>query len=75
MFCIDCHYGYSLLGEAPSKINRNVFYELVGESIYYPGCYLMRAVDKSASPQYVIVQKRNIYEIASISLDKEEAFS
>lgn len=75
MFCIDCHYGYSLLGEAPPKINRNAFYELICESIYYPGCCLMRSVDRSVCPQYVIVHKRNIYEIASISFDKDEAFS
>lgn len=40
-----CQYGYSLLGEKPSRIDNTVEYIVTGESIYLPHCVIIRRVD------------------------------
>lgn len=41
-FKTSCQYGYSLLGEKPSPINNTVEYVIIGESIYFPQCVIIR---------------------------------
>lgn len=40
-----CQYGYSLLGEKPSRIDNTMEYIVVGESIYFSHCVIIRRKD------------------------------
>ena len=40
-----CQYGYSLLGEKPSRIDNTVEYIVIGKSIYLPHCVIIQRVD------------------------------
>lgn len=40
-----CEYGYSLFGEKPSRIDNTAEYIVVGESIYFPHCVIIKRRD------------------------------
>ena len=74
MFRITCQFGYSLIGERPCKIQKASPYLLIGESVYFPECYLMESAG-STCPERVIVPKASVQEISEIKFDKEAASS
>ena len=41
LYCIRCRTGYAVLGEAPPKMDETAMYRLLGESIYYPHCFVV----------------------------------
>lgn len=58
-----CQYGYSLLGEKPCLIDNSVEYIIVGESIYFPHCVIIRPKDSCLSNEKKrwIVPKSSLY--------------
>lgn len=58
-----CQYGYSLLGEKPSPIDNTVEYVVIGESIYFPNCVIIRQKDRNSSSneKQWIVPKSSLY--------------
>lgn len=58
-----CQYGYSLLGEKPSRIDNAVEYIVIGESIYFSHCVIIRRKDScsfNGKTQW-IVPKNSLY--------------
>ena len=74
MYYIKCNRGYSLLGECATPISRDEVYDIVGESIYFPGTYLMECINLKAKHR-VIVPKDCVYEISSINFVSDAASS
>lgn len=58
-----CQYGYSLLGEKPPRIDNTVEYVVVGESIYFPHCVIIRRKDLRSfnGKKQWIVPKTSLY--------------
>ncbi len=42
---IKCAYGYSILGEAPPKLDPKAKYTIIEPSRFFPGCVIIRRVD------------------------------
>ena len=61
------------MGEVPYPITIGMLYSLIGESLYYPNCYLMESIEKN--PVRIIVPKDKIQEISSINLERDAASS
>lgn len=74
MYYIKCHRGYSLFGECAIPISKDEVYDIVGESIYFPGTYLMECLNPK-SKHRVIVPKDRVYEISSINFVSDAASS
>ena len=73
MYQITCKYAYSIMGECPAVVSNRAYYNLIGESLYYPGCFLMESV---AVPFIrIIVPKDKVQEISSIKFESEAASS
>ncbi len=58
-----CQYGYSLLGEKPSRIDNTVEYIVVSESIYLPHCVIIKRKDLCSfnGKKQWIVPKNSLY--------------
>lgn len=74
MYYIKCHRGYSLFGECAIPISKDDTYDIVGESIYFPGTYLMECLSRK-NKHRVIVPKDRVYEISSINFVSDAASS
>lgn len=74
MFYIKCQRGYSLLGECAIPISKNEVYGIIGESIYFPGTYLMECLNQE-SKHRVVVPQDCVYEISSINFVSDAASS
>lgn len=46
LYCIRCRTEYAILGEAPPKMDETAMYRLLGESIYYPHCFVVERYDR-----------------------------
>lgn len=58
-----CHYGYSILGEKPPKIDVDADYIIVCQSIYFPNCVIIKRKDSCSydgNTQW-IVPKSSMY--------------
>ena len=73
MYQITCKYAYSIFGECPTAISNSTYYNLIGESLYYSGCFLMESVSRPV--KRIIVPKDKVQEISSIKLESEAASS
>ena len=71
---ITCNFSYSILSQNPLPIRAGSIYEIVGKSVYYPHCFVMKESGKEIAP-FIIVPEDRVQEISSISLDSEDAFS
>lgn len=58
-----CQYGYSLLGEKPSRIDNTVEYIVISESIYFSHCVIIRRKDLCSfkGKKQWIVPKNSLY--------------
>lgn len=60
----NCQYGYALLlDEKPPRIDNTVEYVIIGESIYYPHCVIIRRKDSCSfnGKKRWIVPKDSLY--------------
>jgi hypothetical protein len=46
LYRIRCRTGYAILGETPPKMDETAMYRLLGESIYYPHCFVVERYDR-----------------------------
>ncbi len=74
MYYINCKRGYSLFGESAVPILKDEVYVVVGESIYFPGAYLMECISDK-NKHRVIVPKDRVYEISAINFVSDAASS
>lgn len=54
-----CQYGYALLGEKPPRIDNTVEYVIIGVSIYFPHCVIIRRRDSCSfdeKKQWIVPQ-------------------
>ena len=54
-----CQYGYALLGEEPPRIDNTVEYVIIGVSIYFPHCVIIRRRDScsfNGKKQWIVPQ-------------------
>ena len=58
-----CQYGYALLGEKPPRIDNTVEYVIIGVSIYFPHCVIIRRRDSCSfnGKKRWIVPKDSLY--------------
>ena len=58
-----CQYGYALQDEKPPRIDNTVEYVIIGESIYYPHCVIIRRKDSCSfnGKKRWIVPKDSLY--------------
>lgn len=58
-----CQYGYALLDEKPPRIDNTVEYVIIGESIYFPHCVIIRRKDSCSfnGKKQWIVPKNSLY--------------
>lgn len=58
-----CQYGYSLLGEKPPKIDNTIEYIIIGHSIYFPHCVIIKRKDSLSfdGVKRWIVPKNSMY--------------
>lgn len=63
IFKTRCQYGYSLLGEKPSRIDNTAEYIIVEDSIYFPHCVIIRRNDLRPfdEKKQWIVPKNSLY--------------
>lgn len=43
---VTCDRGYSILNEAPPKLDKNTLYLIIEKSIYYENCVLVKRADE-----------------------------
>lgn len=41
----NCKYGYSILNEKPHKLDTSADYTIIGESIYFSNCVIIKRID------------------------------
>lgn len=74
MYHIECKRGYSLLGESAVPIPKDEVYIIIGESIYFPGAYVMESINNK-NRHRIIVPKDRVYEISAINFVSDAASS
>jgi hypothetical protein len=48
LYYVTCKYGYSILGEAPHKLDTSCRYIVVDKSKYIDNCFIIQREDKLA---------------------------
>lgn len=71
MYQITCTHAYSILGETSIGIPSCSRYNLIAESIYYPGCFLVESI--SLPHIRLIIPRDRVQEISSINSKSEAA--
>lgn len=63
VFKTSCQFSYSLLGEKPSRIDNTAEYVIIGESIYFPHCVIIKRKDFRSfdGQKQWIVPKNSLY--------------